>query len=190
MSRKLATIPRIPTGTLIRKTQFQLACSVISPPTSGPIASASADTPAQMPIAVPRSRGGKVAAMIASVAGFISAAPTPWTIRHPIRRLAAVGHAAEEGRNGEDHDPDDEDPPPAHEVGELAAGQHQRGEAQRVAGDDPFELGETDAEVPLDRRDRDVHHRVVEHDHEEPERDRAERPPLAVLARVEALSHL
>ena len=47
------------------------------PPTSGPIASASADVPAQMPIAVPRSRGGNVAAMIESVAGFINAAPAP-----------------------------------------------------------------------------------------------------------------
>ncbi len=54
------------------------------PPTSGPIASASAETPAQIPIAIPRCRGGNVAEMIASVAGFISAAPTPWTMRHAI----------------------------------------------------------------------------------------------------------
>ena len=54
------------------------------PPTSGPIASASADVPAQMPIAVPRSRGGNVAAMIESVAGFINAAPAPWRTRAPM----------------------------------------------------------------------------------------------------------
>jgi hypothetical protein len=34
-----------------------------------------------MPIAIPRSEGGNVAAMIESVAGFMSAAPTPCTIR-------------------------------------------------------------------------------------------------------------
>ena len=51
--------------------------STIRPPTSGPIASASAETPAQMPIAWPRSLGGNVAVMIESVAGFISAAPMP-----------------------------------------------------------------------------------------------------------------
>ena len=56
----------------------------MSPPTSGPIASASAETPAQMPIAVPRSRGGNVAAMIESVAGFMSAAPAPWRTRAAI----------------------------------------------------------------------------------------------------------
>ena len=54
------------------------------PPTSGPIASASAETPAQIPIAIPRCFGGKVAAMIESVAGFISAAPAPWTTRAAI----------------------------------------------------------------------------------------------------------
>ena len=61
----------------MKKIQFQLMCSVITPPTSGPIASASAETPAQIPIAIPRWRGGNVAVMIESVAGFISAEPTP-----------------------------------------------------------------------------------------------------------------
>ena len=76
----------IPTGTLMKKIQFQLTCSVRRPPTSGPIASAIAETPAQMPIALPRSRGGNVAVMIDSVAGFISAPPSPWTTRAPIRK--------------------------------------------------------------------------------------------------------
>ncbi len=41
----------MPIGTLMKKIQFQLTCSVSRPPTSGPIASAIAETPAQMPIA-------------------------------------------------------------------------------------------------------------------------------------------
>ena len=84
MKRRLATIPRAPTGTLTKKIQLQSMCSVIRPPTSGPIASASADVPAQIPMAVPRSRGGNVAAMIDSVAGFIKAAPAPCRIRAPM----------------------------------------------------------------------------------------------------------
>ena len=82
------TIPTTPTGTLMKKIQFQLRFSTIRPPTSGPIASAIAETPAQMPIAWPRSRGGNVAVMIDSDAGFISAAPTPWTMRAPMRKPA------------------------------------------------------------------------------------------------------
>ena len=86
----------------MKKIQFQLMCSVIRPPTSGPIASASAETPAQMPIAIPRCRGGNVAVMIESVAGFISAAPTPWTTRAPIRmsRVGASPQASDD--SGED----------------------------------------------------------------------------------------
>jgi hypothetical protein len=64
-------------GTLTKKIQLQSMCSVRRPPISGPIARAIAETPAQMPIAIPRSCGGKVAEMIESVAGIISAAPTP-----------------------------------------------------------------------------------------------------------------
>ena len=84
ISSRLATIATMPTGMFTKKIQFQLRCSVSRPPTSGPIARASAAVPAQIPIAVPRSRGGNVAAMIESVAGFISAAPAPWTTRAAI----------------------------------------------------------------------------------------------------------
>ena len=37
---------------------------------------------------------------------------------------------------------DDEDEPAAEEVGELAAGEHEHGEGERVAGHDPLELGD------------------------------------------------
>jgi hypothetical protein len=73
---------------LMKKIQLQLSFSVSTPPTSGPIASASAETPAQIPIAVPRWHGGKVAVMIESVAGFIRAAPTPCTVRAAISEVA------------------------------------------------------------------------------------------------------
>ena len=83
-----ATIASRPTGMLTKKIQFQPMRSVRIPPTIGPIASESAETPAQMPIAVPRCRSGKVAVMIDSVAGFISAAPTPCTLRAAISEPA------------------------------------------------------------------------------------------------------
>ena len=55
--------------------------SVSQPPISGPAASAIADTPAHVPIALPRSSGGNALVMIDSVPGIISAAPMPWTAR-------------------------------------------------------------------------------------------------------------
>ena len=67
------------------------------------------------------------------------------------------------------------------EVGELAPGEHQRPEGERVAAHDPLQLGDAQVERALDRRERHVHDRVVEHDDEQPERDGGERPPLPVL---------
>ena len=91
-------MPSAPTGTLTKKIQFQPMLSTIRPPASGPIASASAETPAQMPIAWPRCFGGNVAVMIESVAGFINAAPMPCTARAPIRKPAfgAKPHASDD----------------------------------------------------------------------------------------------
>ena len=154
----------------------------MSPPTSGPIASASADTPAQIPIAVPRCRGGKVAAMIESVAGFISAAPAPCNDARRDQHVARAGEPARRAtRAVKTAMPITKIEPAAVRVGELAADQHQRREREGVAGDDPLQLREADAEVALDRRQRDVHDRVVQHDHEQAERDRREREPLACL---------
>ncbi len=82
----------------MKKIQLQSACSASSPPVIGPSASATAETPTQMPIAIPRCRGGKVAAMIESVAGLINAAPTPCTARAAISvsPFVARPHASEE----------------------------------------------------------------------------------------------
>ena len=65
----------------MKKIARQVTSSVSQPPTSGPSASAIADTPAHVPMALPRSWGGNALVMIDSVAGIISAAPTPWTAR-------------------------------------------------------------------------------------------------------------
>jgi hypothetical protein len=74
-------IPSAATGRLRKKIARQLTCSVSSPPTTGPIASASAETPAHVPIARPRSAGGKALVTIESVAGIMKAAPIPCTAR-------------------------------------------------------------------------------------------------------------
>ncbi len=89
-TRRVTMIARIPIGTLMKKIQLQPMCWVMSPPARGPIARAMADTPAQIPIAIPRCRGGNVAVIIESVAGFMSAEPAPWTTRAPISQPALV----------------------------------------------------------------------------------------------------
>jgi hypothetical protein len=114
---------------------------------------------------------------IESVAGIISAAPS---------------EARRRGGQREDDDTEEEHAAAPEDVPETAAGRQQHREGERVAVDDPFQAGERGAEVALDRRQRHVHDRVVEHDHEQREAHRAERPPLAVLVgdQVAIASHL
>jgi hypothetical protein len=71
------------TGRFRKKIARQDTYSASAPPTTGPIARARADTPAQVPIALPRSSAGKVTVMMDSVAGIMKAAPIPWTARPP-----------------------------------------------------------------------------------------------------------
>ena len=95
-------IARIPIGTLMKKIQLQPMCWVMSPPTRGPIARAMAETPAQIPIAMPRCRGGKVAVMIESVAGFMSAEPGALDDAGADQPAGARRETAEERRDRED----------------------------------------------------------------------------------------
>ena len=68
--------------------------SVRKPPSTGPIASASAETPAQVPIALPRSAAGKALVTIDSVAGIIRAPPIPWTTRLATRAVVSGARPA------------------------------------------------------------------------------------------------
>ena len=89
--------------------------------------------------------------------------------------------AAQERADREQRQAGDEHPPAPEEVGEPSAEEQGAAEHDRVGGDHPLQarLGET--EVRLDRRQRDVHNRHVEDDHElccDDERQCAP-PPLA-----------
>jgi hypothetical protein len=71
-------------GTLIQKIQRQLASSTMSPPISGPIASATLDSAVQMPSARERSSPGNATVTSASDSEISAAAPRPWIARPPI----------------------------------------------------------------------------------------------------------
>ena len=69
--------------------------------------------------------------MIESVAGFIIAAPTPWTTRARDQDVSPFGASPQASDEAVKIDQaDDEDPPAAEQVGELAAGEHEHGEGE------------------------------------------------------------
>ena len=91
--------------------------------------------------------------------------------------------AAHRGRGGEAEQAADERPLAAEQVAEAAAEQQQRPERQRVGGHDPLPRVIGEAEVALRRRQRDVHDRRVEHDHELGDGDHAEDQPASLVMR-------
>ena len=81
-------------------------------------------------------------------------------------QLLALRDAAEQRRHGEDHQPGEEHVPPGDEVSEPSRQQEQPAEGDQVGVDDPGQARLREAEVLLDRGQRDVHDRRVEDDHQ------------------------
>ena len=82
------------TGTLTRKTEPQKKCSSRKPPLTGPRATARPLVAAQMQMAIARCRASvNTFTRIASVAGKISAAPTPIAARQAISCVGVDGRA-------------------------------------------------------------------------------------------------
>ena len=93
---------------------------------------------------------------------------------------SARGDRAQHRRDREAHEADREDHPAAEQVRERARRQQQRGERQRVRVDDPLHLAEARPELVGDVRQRDVHDRDVEQQHERRRADGQQGPPLAL----------
>src|SRR5581483_7420977 len=87
---------------------------------------------------------------------------------------------AEHRGDAEAGDPDQEQAARPEEVTERAADEEQRPERQQVRVDDPLLEGEAAAQVPLDRRQSDVHDRRVDEDDDGAEDAGDEHEPVPV----------
>ena len=181
-----------PIGKLIRKVRRQPSMTtpkisgdvpVSQPPRIRPTAAPAPDIAAYTANARLRAGpAGNVVVISARAAGEASAAPRPCRPRAPSRSGSLVREAAEQRRHGEDDQADHEDPPAAVEVAEAAAEQQQAAEGQRVAGDDPGQVGLRDVEVGLDVGQRDVGDGGVQDHHQLRDRDEDEGPAEVELA--------
>jgi hypothetical protein len=153
----LTATSAIPTGTLMKKIQDQASELVRNPPSRTPAAAPLPETAPQTPSAMLRSRpSAKVVVRIESAAGASSAPPSPWVARKVISE-------------------------PAEQVGHAAAEQQEAAEHDRVGGDHPLQALLAEVEVGLDRRQRDIHDRDVEHHHELGRHQDCECDPAAVV---------
>ena len=89
-----------------------------------------------------------------------------------VDRGAADGrHAGEPGQAGQERDL------PAEQVGQPAAEQQQAAERQGVGGDHPLPVHGGEVQRPLRGRQRDVHHRQIQHHHQLGQADHAQDEP-------------
>ena len=117
--------------------------------------------------------------MIESAVGVMIAAPMPWRARAPI---SAAGDQASPQRSEAAVKTTRPNMNTRRRPSRSAARPPRRsrpGERQRVGADDPLQALLREAEVALDRRQRDGHDRRVEDDHEEGAAEQRERPPAA-----------
>ena len=98
--------------------------------------------------------------------------------------LGCGGDRAQRGRDREAGHTDEEHQLVAEPVAEPARGYQQQPVGQCVAGDHPLERVVAGVQVLLDRRDRDVHDRRVQQDHEGPGQHHREHDPAPLPSAV------
>ena len=180
-------------GRLTRNTEPHQKCSSSRPDATGPSAAPLPEMPAQMAIALARSRAGKTLVRIDSVDGMTNAAPMPMIARAAMSTLGTVGEGAERRAGGEDQQAGLQGALAAEAVAEGGGGEQQAGEDQAVGVDDPLDLGVGGAEAALldrllQRRQGHVEHGVADDDDDQRRAQHGERlPPPGVDVGVDAV---
>jgi hypothetical protein len=144
------------------------------PPSSTPAAPPAPAIAPQMPSALLRSAPSvNVVVTIASAAG-----------ERADEESGARREPAGERGGGEQRHAGDEHLAAAEQVGGAAAEEQEAAEGQRVGVDDPLQVVLGEVQRVLDRRQRDVHDRRVEDDHELDRREEHQGAPAAGIGSV------
>jgi hypothetical protein len=105
--------------------------------------------------------------------------PDPLEGASPDQRLVRPGEPAQERGEREEDDADHEHAAAPEQVGRPPAEQQQAGEGQGVGTNHPLQPLRREAELLLDRGDRNGHDRRIQDDHEERTTKQRQRPPAA-----------
>ena len=176
--REAVTAVANPIGTFTKKIHSHPRCSVSTPPTSGPDGHGGADGGAP-----DAERGAPVRALelLGQQGGSAGEHHSPADALEAageVERGGRAGQAAEQRRDREKDEADDEHALAAEEVGQGTGGEEHRREHQRIGVHHPLQVGEAGVQLALDVRQRDVHHRDVEQQHERRQADGEKRPAL------------
>ena len=173
----------MPIGTLTKKIHSHDSVSVRMPPSSRPNARAAGgdrapDAERLRPVRALLERGRDDRQRGGGDERRAQALQAAGDDQHPAR-----GRQPVQQRREREHDhAGQEDPLAPDQVAGAPAEQQEAAEHQRVAVDHPLQVGGREAEVALDRGQRDVDDRRVEDDHELREADEHEHEPAADLA--------
>ena len=113
--------------------------------------------------------------------GVIVAAPGALQRPCANQELVARCQTAEERPDREDHQAARKHAPAADDVRKPPAEQHEATKDERVGAHDPLQVLLREAQVKLDRRQRNIHDRDVEHDHELGRHDHRQRDPATTV---------
>ncbi len=178
--RSVTTRASTPIGTLTKKIQRHPMPLVMRPPRTGPIGDG--DT-------AHRPEDAEGDPSVPAAEGVREESERCREHDRPADALEAAGEdeeertggdAAQERADGERDDADGEHEPPPEQVGEGSRREEEGGERQGVGVEDPLKVRQRGMEGVLDRREGDVHDREVEEQHEDPDADGAEGPPLTI----------
>ena len=178
ISRRASTPVTTPTGRLMKKIQCQLIRSVSTPPESRPIDPPAEATNPYTPSAFacsPRLREHRHDH--AEDHGVGQRAADALDEARGDQHLLRLRHRAQGGGGGEDRQADQEDAPLPDQVARAPGEQQQPAERDQVGVDHPGQVARCKAEVVLDRGERDVHDRRVEHDHQRAGAEHVQRCP-------------
>ena len=154
-------------GTFTHSTHSQPRYSVSTPPSSTPAAPPAPATAPHTPSAVLRSRPSvKVVVTIESAAGEMMRRAEALEGARGDQLPLLGGEPAGQRGQAEQDQAGDEHPPPPEQVGQAAAQQQEAAEGEHVGVDHPRQVVLRKLQVRADRRQRHVHDRGVEDDHE------------------------
>ena len=180
-------------GRLTRNTEPHQKCSSSSPDATGPKAAPLPEMPAQMAMALARSRAGNTLVRIDSVDGMTNAAPMPMIARAAMSMFGVSARAPSVEPAAKITQAGLEGALAAEAVADGGGGEQQPGEDQPVGVDDPLDLGVRGAEAALvdrllQRRQGHVEHGVADDDDDQRGAQHGVRlPPPGVHVGVDAV---